>query len=134
MRVSRDEIKSAGQLIPKLLSCSIKPEPLWGDDAGRLVMEKGKFSGTFMGYFTNITMEIGRTTIEELNKIKSLIEKPITELTYPLDRDMDNKKAGEAYTESFYGVAIETKFNNYNSNYEPFTISLIAVEGRPLDV
>lgn len=133
MRISRDEIKSAGQTIPKLKSCSIKPEPLWGDDAGRDTMDCN-FSGTFKGWFTNIKLEIGRTTIEELNKIKQLIEKPITTLTYPLDRDLNGIKAGKAYTESFYGVAIETEFDNYKSDYEPFTINLIAVEGRPLDV
>lgn len=133
MRIARDEIKSVGHSIPKLKSCSLKVEPLWADDAGRVTMD-AKFSGTFKGWFTNIKLEIGRTSIEELDTIKRLIEKPILSLTYPLDRELNGTKAGKAYTENFYGVAIETEFNNYKSEYEPFSINLIAIERRPLDV
>lgn len=133
MDIPRDEIKSEGQLIPKLKTCSLKVEPLWGDDAGRVTMD-ATFSGTFKGWFTNITLEIGRTTISEMNTIKKLIEKPILKFTYPLDRDLNGKKAGTAYEEFFYGTAIEAKFNSYKGKYEAFSINLVAIKRRPLDV
>lgn len=133
MNIQRDEIKAFGQSIPKLVQgCSVTPEPLWGDDTGRENM-KGKYSGTFVGWFPKIKLKFGRTTISEMNTIKSLIERPIVSLTYPLDRNYNNKNAGEAYTEDFYGTAITAAFNNYKGKYEPFEVDFVAVEGRIYD-
>lgn len=131
--ISRDEIKAQGQKIPKLCAgCSLKSEPLWGDDAGRENMA-GTFSGTFKGWFPTIKLPFGSTTIEEMNTIKKLIERPIISLTYPLDRNYKGLKAGQAYTEKFYGTAIEAIFDNYKGKYKPFTIELVSVEGRIYD-
>ena len=93
----------------------------------------GKFSGTFKGWFPTIKLPFGSTTIEEMNDIKELIERPIISLTYPLDRDYKNIKAGKAYTEKFYGTAITAEFDNYKGKYKPFSIELVAVEGRIYD-
>lgn len=133
MDIPRDKIKAEGQLIPKLKKCTLGVNPLWADDAGRETMD-AKFSGTFKGWFTQIKLEIGRTTVEELNIIKNILEKSILSLTYPLDRDLNGTKAGKAYTESFYGTAIETGFDNYKGKYDAFSIILTAIERRPLDV
>lgn len=129
----REKIKAEGMGIPKLKSCRISVEPLWGDDTGRETMD-ASFGGTFKGWFTKIKLEIGRTTIEELNFIKNLLEKPIVSFSYPIERDLGNIKAGKEYTEQFYGTAIETEFNNYKGKYDSFSITLTAVKRRPLDV
>lgn len=133
MEITRDEIKASGESIPKLAKgCSLTSEPLWGDDAGRENMA-GKYSGTFVGWFPKIKLVFGSTTIAEMNTIKRLLEKPIVNLTYPLDRDYNNISAGKAYTENFYGTAITAEFDNYHKKYKPFEMQLIAVEGRIYD-
>lgn len=131
--LKREEIKAQGQSIPKLIwGCSLTSEPLWGEDAGRENMV-GTFSGTFTGWFPKVKLVFGSTTIQEMNTIKQLIERPIIDLTYPLDRDYKNLKAGQAYTEKFYGTAITAEFNSYSSKYKEFTIELVAVERRLYD-
>lgn len=131
--IKRDDIKVQGHHIPKLCAgCSLTSEPLWGDDAGRENMA-GKFSGTFKGFFPKVKLPFGSTTIDEMNIIKNLIERPIVSLTYPLDRDYKDLKAGKAYTEEFYGTAITAEFDNYKGKYKPFTIELVSVEGRIYD-
>lgn len=133
MEISREEIKSEGQSIPKLCKgCSLTSEPLWGDDAGRENMT-GTYSGTFVGWFPKIKLCFGSTTVSELNQIKQLLEKPIVSLTYPLDRDFKGKQAGEGYTEEFYGTAIIAEFDNYKQKYKPFQVSFVAVERRLYD-
>ena len=93
----------------------------------------GNFSGTFMGYFTNIKMNIGSTTIDEMNTLKQLLEKPTVSITYPVERKIGNTLAGNSYTESFYGTAINAEFDNYKAKYKPFSIQFVAIGGRPLN-
>ena len=53
-------IKTLSQTYPITLFKD-KPEPVWGDDAGRN-SNSGKFSGTFKGYFTTLHIEIAPLT------------------------------------------------------------------------
>lgn len=109
--------------IPKLISYQIGREPLWGSDAGRESMA-GQYSGTFIGYFTKITLNIGRTTQEELSIIKGYLEVPLFNFTYPDDKTSQDR------TEKFYGTAIKPQRNNLDGKYEGFTIDLTAISRR----
>ena len=101
------------------------PEPLWADDTGRQ-SNSGKFSGTFIGYFTNIHIEVGKMTKQQMKEFKAIFEVPIIEdVTYP-----NSSNAGANYTEDFYGTAIEASTRYWDGMYEPFTFDLIAVEKR----
>lgn len=102
-----------------------KPEPLWGSDSGRN-SNSGKFTGTFVGYFTNLHIEVGPMTKEEMTGFKAIFEVPIIEdVTFPNSSD-----SGRDYTEDFYGTAIESATTYWNGKYESFSFDLIAVEAR----
>lgn len=109
----------------KLCKYKITVEPLWGDDAGRQNMN-GSYSGTFIGYFTNITLNFGKTTQAEMTAIKNVFEKPTFSFTYPSD------KTGQDTTETFYGTAISAEKESIKtgSKYLPFEITLVATERR----
>lgn len=109
----------------KICKFSITPEPMWGSDAGRENMT-GDFSGTFNGYYTNITLSFGKTTQDEIKTIKETFEHPTFDFTYPSD------KTGKDVTETFYGTAIKAEKESIktNSKYLPFEISLIAITRR----
>lgn len=109
--------------LPKLKSYSISVEPLWGDDAGRESMA-GQYSGTFIGYFTTITLEFGETTQVEHTKIKSIFEQPLFNFTYPSD------KTGKDVTEEFYGTAITSKKSKDYGKYASFSIDIVATQRR----
>lgn len=111
------------QELPCLKDYDSSAEPLWGDNTGRLT-DDGHFSGTFVGYFTNLDLTFNKTTQAQLTRIKQLIEKPIITLTYPIET------TGGAFTEQFYGTAIKVKKQGYRKKYEGFTISLKAVDRR----
>lgn len=107
----------------KLCKYSITAEPTWGKDAGRENM-LGDFSGTFLGYFTNITLSFGKTTQEEMTSIKNVFEKATFNFTYPSD------KTGKDVTELFYGTAIKAEKNKLNGLYLPFEFTIVAVHRR----
>lgn len=109
----------------KLCKYKITAEPLWGSDAGRENMV-GTYTGTFVGYFTNITLSFGKTTQEEMTMIKNTFEKPTFPFTYP------SEKTGEDITETFYGTAISAEkiSSKNNRKYLPFEISLVATQRR----
>lgn len=107
----------------KLCKYKITPEPTWGSDAGRDNMA-GAFSGTFKGYFTNITLSFGRTTQTEMTNIKNAFEHATFPFTYPSD------KTGLDVTEQFYGTAIPAEKESLKGKYLPFEITLVAVERR----
>ncbi len=107
----------------KLCEYEITAEPTWGSDAGRENMT-ADFSGTFKGYFTNITLSFGKTTQEEMSFIKEAFERPTFNFTYPSD------KTGKDVTEEFYGTAIKAKKNRLGGLYLPFEITLVAVHRR----
>ena len=102
-----------------------KPEPLWGSDSGRN-SNSGKFSGTFVGYFTNLHIEVAPMTDEEMDDFKAIFEVPIIEdLTFP-----NSSNNGQPYTEDFYGTAIEAAKTDWDGKYESFSFDLVAVEAR----
>lgn len=111
-------ITTLSQTVP-IKSFSHSKEPSWASDAGRN-SNSGRFSGTFIGYFSKITIEFGRTTQTQMNAIKNAFEVSIFSMTYP-------SKDGTTKTEDFYGTAINGKKNNWDGKYEPFSINLIGV-------
>ena len=117
-------IKTLSEQFP-ITRFSDKPEPSWGEDAGRN-SNSGKFSGTFIGYFTNLHIEVGPMTQEEMTEFKSYFEVPIIEdVTFP-----NSSNNGQPYTEDFYGTAIESATTFWNGKYESFSFDLVAVEAR----
>jgi len=107
----------------KLCKYEITVEPLWGSDAGRQAMD-GHYSGTFIGYFTNITLNFGKTSQSEMQKIKETFEQATFPFTYP------SEKTGNDVTEIFYGTAIKAQKESLKGKYLPFNISLVAIKRR----
>lgn len=104
---------------------SDKPEPLWAGDTGRQ-SNSGKFTGTFIGYFTNLHIEVAPMTEQEMDNFKAIFEVPIIEdVTFP-----NSSNNGLPYTEDFYGTAIEAAKTDWNGKYESFSFDLVAVEAR----
>lgn len=116
-------IKTLSQSYP-LLSFSETAEPLWGEDAGRNAND-GSFSGTFIGYFSNIHLEFGHTTPKQMDEIKAYFEVPIVE-----DVTYQNSSSQTTYTEDFYGTAIKAELDYWDGMYKPFSIDLVAVDAR----
>jgi len=117
-------IKTLSQSYP-ILSFEDTPEPLWADDTGRQ-SNSGKFSGTFIGYFTNIHIEVGKMTKQQMKEFKAIFEVPIVEnLTFP-----NSSNAGTDYTEDFYGTSLKGYTKYWDGLYEPFNFDLVAVEKR----
>lgn len=104
------------------------PEPLWADDTGRQ-SNSGKFSGTFIGYFTNLHIEVGPMNKTQMKNFKAIFEVPIIEdVTFP-----NSSNGGEPYTEDFYGTSLAGESKNWNDDniyYEGFSFDLVAVEAR----
>ena len=104
------------------------PEPTWGDDAGRQ-SNSGKFSGTFVGYFTTLHIEVGPMTKQQMKNFKAIFEVPIIEdVTFP-----NSSNGGEPYTEDFYGTSLAGATKNWDDTeiyYDGFNFDLIAVEAR----
>ena len=95
-------------------------EPLWGSDTGRN-SNSGTYSGTFIGYFSQLVIEFGKTTQEQMTEIKNKFEKPTTNVKY-LDSN-----TGMWKTEEFYGTAIKAKEDEWNGKYKSFSITLTAI-------
>lgn len=114
-------IKTLSETLP-ILSFSQKYEPLWAGDTGRN-SNSGAYSGTFIGYFSQIVIEFGKTTQEQMNTIKSTFETSVFSLTYPSTN-------GTNVTEQFYGTAIEGKKDYWDGKYMPFSITLTAIKKR----
>lgn len=109
--------------LPRVIEVEHSVEPTWASDAGRNT-NSGKFSGTFVGYFDNLTVKVGKTTQAEMTKIKNAIEHPVVSIKF---KDSEN---GSDKTEAFYGTAIKAKYNNLKGLYAPFSFSLKAIESR----
>lgn len=109
--------------IPKLLDYEVIPEPMWADDTGRESRE-GEFSGTFVGYFTNITINIGPTSQEEYTQLCSMFQRPLFSMTFIREDD------GELHTETFYGTALKAKKDKYDGKYKEFSIQLVSTKRR----
>lgn len=126
--------------VPNIVKITPGPEPLWGDGAGRKALD-GHYSGTFIGYFTTLTVEFGPCSKEIFDEIKQLLEHPyVNNVKYRLDKtmewtDSDNVRhkipAGEFYTENFYnGQAIKPS-ENFDMSVNEFSVVLTAVDRRP---
>jgi len=99
-------------------------EPVWGEDAGRNT-NSGKFTGTFVGYFSDIHIEVGPLTKAQMKSFKAIFEVPIISLTYP-----DPNNNGTDKTENFYGTALSAKTDYWDGGYEPFSFDLKGVARR----
>ena len=109
--------------LPKMLSNPKHSiEGLWASDAGRN-SNSGKYSGTFIGWFDKIEVNIGETTQAELTQISNAIETPIINATFT------DSRTGNSKTEDFYGTTITAERLNSN-RYKPFSFTLTAIERR----
>lgn len=111
-------IKTLSQTIP-ITNFSHTLEPLWAGDTGRN-SNSGKFTGTFIGYFSQLEIEFGWSNQTQMDAITSNFESATISLTYPT-------KDGTTKTETFYGTAITGKVRKWNGKYEPFSIKLTGV-------
>lgn len=117
-------IKTISETYP-ITSFSDTAEPLWASDSGRNT-NSGKFTGTFVGYFTNIHIKVGPMTKSEMDGFKAIFEVPIIEnVTFP-----NSSNNGTDYTEDFYGTAIEARTEYWDGKYESFEFDLVAVNKR----
>lgn len=118
--------------VPGIIDIVTGPEPLWGDGTGRRAMD-GHYSGTFIGYFTTIEIKFGKVTDSEFNLIKQLLEHPFLEgVQFALEKDMENYKQGDLFTEDFYnGQAIKSSPLPCGGYWNEFNVVLTAIDGRP---
>ena len=121
-----------GTAVPGLVKLTPSPEPLWGEGTGRNAID-GHYSGTFTGYFTTLEAEFGIVTDEEFNLIKKLLEHPFLEgVQFSLEKDMENYKQGQTYSEDFYnGQAIKSSPLPCGGYWEGFNVTLTAIDRRP---
>lgn len=98
-------------------------EPLWGSDTGRN-SNNGTYSGTFVGYFSQLQLEFGSTNQTQMTYLRSLFDNPVISVRYLDSID------GNWYTEDFYGTAINGKKDNWDGKYEPFNLTLTAIRKR----
>ena len=110
--------------LPKVKNIDHSIEPVWASDAGRNT-NSGKFGGTFVGWFDNLKIDIGRTNQFELTTIRNAIENPVIE-----DITFKDSKTGNNKTEDFYGTAITASYDNLKGLYKPFSFSIKAIERR----
>lgn len=109
--------------IPKLVNYQVTPEPLWGDDAGRENRE-GEYSGTFIGYFSNLNFNIAPTTQAEFTQLCSLFQRPFFQVKFI------REDTGELTTENFYGTALKAKKDLYKGKYNAFSFDIVATKRR----
>ena len=117
--------------LPKITKIKHTVQPTWASDAGRN-SNSGKYSGTFVGYFDQLEVSVGKTTQNELNQIRDAIEVPIIENITFLDT---KSKTGANKTENFYGTAIGVEITNIQmannkKKYPAFSFTLTATERR----
>lgn len=99
-------------------------EPTWADDTGRN-SNSGKFSGSFIGYFSQVVIEFGPTTQKQMKELRSLFDKPIINVKYK-----DSKGPEDTFTEDFYGTSIKAKLDYWEGKYKSFSITLTAISKR----
>lgn len=99
-------------------------EPLWADDTGRN-SNSGKYTGTFIGYFSQLVLEFGPTTKQQMRELRAMFDNPIIRVKYS-----DSKGPEDTFTEDFYGTAIKAKLDYWWGKYKSFSITLTAIEER----
>ena len=110
--------------LPKVTNVKHTIEPVWASDTGRN-SNSGSFSGTFVGWFDNLEIKVGKTTPTELQQIREAIEIPIIENVSFYDTKKNKTKV-----EDFYGTAIGVEINKKTIIYPPFSFSLKATVRR----
>ncbi len=111
--------------LPHITNIKHSIEPLWAGDAGRNA-NSGKYTGTFIGFFDKLTVDVGITTQNQLKTIRDAIEKSIIPSV-----SFKDTKTGNTKTENFYGTAISVDTLNYKKGlYKPFSFSLVAISKR----
>lgn len=98
-------------------------EPLWASDTGRN-SNSGKYTGTFIGYFSQVKISFGKLNINQMKYVRSLFDNPTIMLKYP------DSATGTDTTEEFYGTAIKSDTNRLGGLYETFDITLTAINRR----
>lgn len=118
--------------VPGIIELIPGPEPLWGDGTGRNTLD-GHYSGTFIGYFTTLEIKFGIVSNEEYNLIKKLLEHPfLSDVQFPLEKDMSNYKQGDLFSEDFYnGQAIKSSPLACGGYWNEFSVMLTAIDRRP---
>ena len=111
-------IKTLSETVP-ITSFTHTLEPLWADDTGRNA-NSGKFTGTFIGYFSQVEIEFGSCNQTQMNSVVSSFEHSTISMLYP-------SKNGSNKTETFYGTAITGKVRRWGKRYAPFSIKLTGV-------
>ena len=111
--------------IPKVINpYTHKLHPEWGPDTGRNT-NSGKFTGTFIGWFDQLVIQIGRHNATEHNTIMSSLGVATINATF------FDTKTGTDKTEDFYLDSIETEVSNYKKGYyAPMTITMTAISRR----
>lgn len=118
--------------VPGIIELIPGPEPLWGDGTGRNTLD-GHYSGTFIGYFTTLEIKFGIVSDEEFNLIKKLLEHPfLSGVQFSLEKDMNNYKQGDLFSEDFYnGQAIKSSPLACGGYWNEFSVMLTAIDRRP---
>lgn len=118
--------------VPGIVELIPGPEPLWGDGTGRNTLD-GHYSGTFIGYFTTLEIKFGIVSDEEFNLIKKLLEHPfLSGVQFSLEKDMDNYKQGDLFSEDFYnGQVIKSSPLACGGYWDKFSVTLTAIDRRP---
>lgn len=113
------------ETLPKLINpYSHILHPEWGKDTGRNT-NSGKFSGSFVGWFDQLTLTFGRHNQTEHTQILNELGIATREIKF-LDT-----KTGTYKTEWFYLDSIETETTNYHkSYYNQMTITMTAISRR----
>ena len=118
--------------VPGIIELIPGPEPLWGDGTGRNTLD-GHYSGTFIGYFTTLEIKFGIVSDEEYNLIKKLLDLPfLSDVQFSLEKDMNNYKQGDLFSEDFYnGQAIKSSPLACGGYWDKFSVTLTAIDRRP---
>lgn len=98
--------------------------PVWGPNTGRNT-NSGKFTGSFVGWFDQLILEIGRHNQTEHTSIINTLGVQTIEITFK------DTKTGSDKTEWFYLDTIESELENYKKGYyAPMTITMTAISKR----
>lgn len=116
-------LKINGTDVPKIISYGVEYDKLWSSDSGRV--SSGKMTGTLVGVFTKLVIQIGTMTAAEAATFLGLVNVASANVTYW-------DYATQAYkTESFYFG--DAKIDNAKLKIgtgKPQSISIIARSKR----
>lgn len=98
--------------------------PVWGPNTGRNT-NSGKFTGSFVGWFDQLTIQFGRHGQTDHSTILNSLGVSTIEITFK------DTKTGSNKTEWFYLDTIESELGNYKKGYyAPMTITMTAISKR----